>query len=675
MPRCCPRQLTKPRLFIFTVLIALTLLLTLMPQDFSVHKILKSRLNGRRFMELISFNNEAEEEEESGAGMNCVHPELDPFDPESMLHYRKANPIDCSAAMEDWVFIANGTFRIARHALQRYGHITCQYSEIHRSGDHAVRYGPVVRNVSDGKPLRWEYLRTNCTSASGHNYSNFHAGVVKSAVVMKRLRDYHSARNEARDSRSARKKKAGKHERSYSGAGAPSLSSLNLSVFILGFDGLSRTAWARLLPNTRQYFLHTLGGIELERFNLVGDGTIGTVLPMLTGKAENELPPAGKRNKRAKPVDGFPWVWKDYVRHGYVTAYAEDMANGGTFQWRWVGFKDPPTDHYMRPFYISASTVYKNHLSLCLGSLKRHVLFMNWFRDLFDAYRDYPKFLYGFHGEISHDSNNQLQPVDNDLKIFLQDLDAKGYLNSTLLILKSDHGARYSSARSTDIGKLEERLPYFSFRFPPWFHERYPDIVRNMRTNAKRLTTPFDVHATLLDVLNRSLTSAGRLHQKAVSLFEEVPEARTCADAGISHHWCACLEWEPVNQSHPLVALGVRAAVRAINDYTRASRTRCAELRLLRITRSVRFILKHPERWRVMNFVSQPLPATAQLFRLSFTTLPGKGHFRVTCAVVPESGRVILDAGRVRRINSYGLQSACIVENHFSPLRSYCYCL
>ena len=39
---------------------------------------------------------------------------------------------------------------------------------------------------------------------------------------------------------------------------------LNLSVLMLGFDSLSRMAWIRLLPKTRDYFVKQLGGIELK---------------------------------------------------------------------------------------------------------------------------------------------------------------------------------------------------------------------------------------------------------------------------------------------------------------------------------------------------------------------------------------------------------------------------
>ena len=47
------------------------------------------------------------------------------------------------------------------------------------------------------------------------------------------------------------------------------------------------------------------------------------------------------------------------------------------------------------------------------------------------------------------------------------------YLRNTLVILMSDHGARFSSLRSSLQGKQEERLPFFGFSFPEWFRSKY----------------------------------------------------------------------------------------------------------------------------------------------------------------------------------------------------------
>ena len=52
-----------------------------------------------------------------------------------------------------------------------------------------------------------------------------------------------------------------------------------------------------------------------------------------------------------------------------------------------------------------------------------------------------------------------------------------------------------------------------SFRFPPSFEKTHPEAMKNLRTNAQRLSTPFDVHATFLDVLDYSGVLRGDVKQ------------------------------------------------------------------------------------------------------------------------------------------------------------------
>lgn len=64
---------------------------------------------------------------------------------------------------------------------------------------------------------------------------------------------------------------------------------------------------------------------------------------------------------------------------------------------------------------------------------------------------------------------------------------------------------RFAAVRDTLQGKLEERLPFFSFVFPDWFKIKHKQEYINFRENAYRLTTPFDIHATLQDLLSTFL--------------------------------------------------------------------------------------------------------------------------------------------------------------------------
>lgn len=60
----------------------------------------------------------------------------------------------------------------------------------------------------------------------------------------------------------------------------------------------------------------------------------------------------------------------------------------------------------------------------------------------FAVYTPKPKFLFGFHGELSHDDYNLVGVADDDFLQFLTDLHVSGALNNTILILMADHGHR-----------------------------------------------------------------------------------------------------------------------------------------------------------------------------------------------------------------------------------------
>ena len=81
---------------------------------------------------------------------------------------------------------------------------------------------------------------------------------------------------------------------------------------------------------------------------------------------------------------------------------------------------------------------------------------MNWAKEFFTIYNDKPKFSFIFHSEASHNYNNPLSLLDDDLKKFLVDLKQSGIMKNTILLFMSDHGMRVSSLRQYSQGKLEE---------------------------------------------------------------------------------------------------------------------------------------------------------------------------------------------------------------------------
>lgn len=70
---------------------------------------------------------------------------------------------------------------------------------------------------------------------------------------------------------------------------------------------------------------------------------------------------------------------------------------------------------------------------------------LNYVKDMFRVYEDKPKFMFAFHGELSHDYANKVAVAENDLIEFIEWFQMSGYLNNTMFVLMSDHGQRYET--------------------------------------------------------------------------------------------------------------------------------------------------------------------------------------------------------------------------------------
>ena len=59
---------------------------------------------------------------------------------------------------------------------------------------------------------------------------------------------------------------------------------LPLNVLFYGFDSVSRQTFIRKLPKSYDYLINKIsGGILLNGYNIIGDGTAKALIPILTG--------------------------------------------------------------------------------------------------------------------------------------------------------------------------------------------------------------------------------------------------------------------------------------------------------------------------------------------------------------------------------------------------------
>ena len=352
------------------------------------------------------------------------------------------------------------------------------------------------------------------------------------------------------------------------------------------------------------------------------------------------------------------------------------MQSVGTFQYRLKGFRDPPVDHYGRPFYLFAESQ-QTSKPLCFGSITRFRAMFDWIRDLFEMYPNQPKFSYLFHSHYSHDSNNRLPYADDEFLEFLQMMQTRGYLDHTMLIIMTDHGARFSSLRNTYQGKLEERLPLMSIRMPPKFQTQYPTTMKKLRLNSRRLTTPFDIHETFEHLFSfHSLEPYKSKSNRSFSLFELVPENRTCAEAGVAQHWCACLDWYDISIKEPIIQQYSRAVIDFLNTFVSDHKQDCATLSLLRINKASQLNINSHLLNSVRSNNDHSLQQTTnetKFYQIQFETTPGQGQFELTAEYDPKIKTFNIQKRHLSRINRYGNTSACIAQKR-PEFREICYC-
>ncbi|KJH41424.1 hypothetical protein DICVIV_12604 [Dictyocaulus viviparus] len=464
------------------------------------------------------------------------------------------------------------------------------------------------------------------------------------------------------------------------------LDNSGLNVYFLGFDSLSQMSFRRKLPKTVKVLEETLKSVILNGYNIVGDGTPQAFIPILTGFTEEELPLTRKRFPEASFVDDvYPFIWNNFSSSGYVTLYGEDAYRIGTFTYRLKGFRKKPTDHYLRTIFKEYERLFRGN---CLGSEPLHKAWFRYSRDFMTVYKDIPRFLLMHQSLLSHDDINLVEVEDEDLANHLASMHENGEFDNTLVILMADHGHRFAKLRETHQGQLEERLPFFSLALPNKFKETEHGrkMYENLLRNKDRLTTPFDIHATLMDILHlpNELTIEQNTNQRSLSIFRPIPENRTCAQAGVEPHWCTCLSWEDALSSPDDRELSGQLAmhvVEVINRQLKDVLHLCAKLALKELIAAKKLVpsegvLKYKNVKDPDGFVPDLSGNTKTSFahyQLKLRTKPGDAIYEITLFYDNIAGEVHIDLAAISHVNKYGNNPHCIIDQNYF-LATYCVC-
>lgn len=595
----------------------------------------------------------------------CHIPDLDPFDESIRTFATRAKPIVCSnkPPLTYITVVPEGahkhllklnTSAVAYYAVQP-ANVNCCYSVITRVSD------------SDGK----EYSRTADNAYSVSECSNFDTEVaLNSEEEFTLVRCFKTAKRGTK--REVYKnthavvpvKREVELKLSKSNSQRSSVEKKRLSVLVLGFDSVSRLSLLRTMPKTVHH-LRRNGWLELLGYNKIGENTLPNLAAILMGLSQDQLKKQCWASRYEK-FDNCPFIWREFSNLGYVTAYVEDEPAGSTFNYHKTGFVVPPTDYYIRPFLLASehklSVRKRDFLNVCLGPTPTSEHIFRYITDFATVFKSALYFVMCWINNFSHNSNAIPATVDERVTLFFRQLSETGAFNTTFMIFLSDHGMRWGDIRRTSIGWFEERLPFVYIWVPEWFKQKHPEFYKNLTTNRNRLTSPFDLHLTLREILELSRQDNVKWIPnecpgcpKCVSLFSEVSADRDCEDAGITENWCTCNKYSLLaieDKAAQAVALHVLSEINSKLKKTADVSASCAELTLDHIISVKRKV---------------PLVPHGD-FIVTFVTAPGGGVFEATARSSNGSFQLM---GDISRINTYGNQSDCVDD---AEVKLYCFC-
>lgn len=216
-----------------------------------------------------------------------------------------------------------------------------------------------------------------------------------------------------------------------------------------------------------------------------------------------------------------------------------------------VGYTSVPTDYWFRPWYMYSMLANWHRKSTnCFGNEFSYDLQLKLIDEFSRRYSNTCYFSFSLLS-LAHDDSSNLDGLDFKMKTFLKSLFDNNALNNTVFIVMGDHGQRVQIVAHSYIGEIEERMPLFTVKFPQWFQQKYPHLIRNFQKNKYRVTSHFDIYQTLKGIADgnfgdKKINKKFPRQMKGVSLLHNVlPANRTCKEAHVPENHCTCLVPEP----------------------------------------------------------------------------------------------------------------------------------
>lgn len=433
-----------------------------------------------------------------------------------------------------------------------------------------------------------------------------------------------------------------------------------MNILLFALESTSRLNFIRHMNWTYSFLMKDLGGVEMFGYNKIGLNTFPNMVPVLIGMKEGDM------HYKGKYLDKYPFVWKNLSAAGYRTFMSEDDCGIATFQYLKKGFAAPPVDHYWRTYMLGRQG--SNRYGYCTGNQLVVEAIIDSMMEFVEVYHDAPHFAFSLISKPTHDNNNGLGIEDLPYYRMLKNLQKKQLLNNTVVIFMGDHGSRYGSLRNTFQGRLEENLPGLFLTLPEWFRKEHKNLYENMKSNAKKLTSNFDIYATLMDIIDIGKGNSSYIYKGKYgkSLLRKIPMSRTCSDIGIPPIYCACSSYKKINSSDVMVKNASVFVVSKVNNFLKDVKDLCTKLTLKETMRAQKTVVNE-------KFIAEKHTKIVD-YVVTVKVNPSKAIFEAGVRYNHDTKNMTL-LGSISRLNKYAGQSDCLRKKKNTLITErYCFC-
>ncbi|WKX98683.1 hypothetical protein Q1695_013958 [Nippostrongylus brasiliensis] len=246
-------------------------------------------------------------------------------------------------------------------------------------------------------------------------------------------------------------------------------------VYIIIIDSASSLMMKRSFPRTLEYLKSSMGAVQMEFLNKVGDNSRPNGFPLTFGRSIEGgsrdlvgLPPLipdwNNDEICAKVIDDYPYHMFQYGKMGYKTMIAQDYDIGMVFYPKCVGFNRSEADHIWIPFDNRRKHSDNFKKSLKDSCSERHLEMLEYLEKFMNAYPGTPKIAQIWPTTLAHETLKDLYHADvHFLEFFKKN---RAVIDRSFVFFMGDHGPRREGIGELKLGQYENLNPFLMALIP-----------------------------------------------------------------------------------------------------------------------------------------------------------------------------------------------------------------